>query len=68
MGSILISNIGNNDIHVKESFILPSHRILEKGPIDYKLAREIGREIFEHVKDLMKINNILWLMKYYKIN
>ena len=54
MGSILISNIGNNDIHVKESFILPSHRILEKGPIDYKLAREIGREIFEHVKDLMK--------------
>jgi hypothetical protein len=54
LGSILISNIGNNDIHVKESFILPSHRILEKGPIDYKLAREIGREIFEHVKDLMK--------------
>jgi hypothetical protein len=52
LGSIVIFNIGNRDIQVKREFTLPSGLVLIEGTIDNRLAREVGEQIFNYVRDL----------------
>jgi DNA-binding protein Fis len=52
MAGILIFNIGNSDVQVKEDFELQPGSLLRKGPIERKKARETGEKLLNRYMQL----------------